>query len=88
MAFILLFVVLALAIPLSLEMYKRGNNNLLTRSLKDVRELVPSLPIGKTVSGVATDFKSFGFVIVTVAVVLLVLKLVYAILSLIFDWIF
>ncbi len=87
MVFILLFVLATLAIPLSFEIYRRGNDNVLQRSFKDIHNVVPSLRIRRAVSGSVDVLLGLFIIIVAITLFLLALKVVLMVLALIFGWI-
>ena len=97
MAFILLFVVVSVAIPLSLEIYKNGSNNVLQNSFEDVRHLSMRIAHGRIAANAhrsmagAVSFMQSAFLIlvllIVLGIVIKLLKLFVALLSLLFGWV-
>lgn len=90
MAFILLFVVVSLSIPLSLEVYKNGSNNVIQNSLEDIRYLAKRVGLGTSAAAAtATSFVQGAIALLAILVVAgFVLKLLFAVAKFIFDWLF
>ncbi|MCP5133685.1 MAG: hypothetical protein H6976_08790 [Gammaproteobacteria bacterium] len=85
MAFIVLFVIGALAVPLSFEIYQRGKDNLLVRSLEDIHEIIPFSGVGRAASSLADNLKGIFYLIVALVVALFALKLLLLIIFLLFS---
>ena len=57
MLFLLCFVILTLALPLSVEIYKKGSDNIVTRSGK---ELAETKPVALVLRGVGKSLATLG----------------------------
>jgi hypothetical protein len=95
MAFILLFVVAAVAISVAGEIYKNGSNNVLINSLEDSKHFANRMGIGRVGSSMRTSAKdAIGFVqgtivfIVALLAIALVIKLVFMVAAFLLGWLF
>ena len=97
MAFILLFIVTALAFPVSLEIYKHGRENVVSRSISDVNKLIHESILGSVFENIATatttakksaagTLRYIAFAIIALAFVLLAIKIFFLALSFLLGW--
>jgi hypothetical protein len=76
MLFVLVFIVLVLALPLSVEIYKRGTDNIIARSGRDLIETKALTSITSrslTALSSASDFVKGSIALVTFGVTLFIL---------------
>lgn len=87
MLFVLIFIVLALALPLSVEIYKKGSDNIVARSGKELAETRPVSMIvylPNRLLGALGDFAKGSLALLTVgATAFLLWKILATILRLI-----